>query len=407
MFLQAVYHFLVNDKYLNCDCFLNHIFVLQGRRPKSTIVSQGTDTLMNIYVLPLIGKADAKYQVMDNSTIAQLVLQRLTISRTSPPLFKQYFVWKSQIVVSTARIVLLVNSKVVVVADQEFLESGAVALYNGPGEASDRVLKITHKTLLASFQAFVVVYTHTNQEAVLNRKRNALIHYRSHSVVPLKVVVNAGERVTLPQCTPVFHDTRSGSNSKEEQTMTCLLKNCHCVFNISSSSSKFVNVSFKKVVYSGPDTPDAYTVGFDNHQPSLKTRHCLYGGISFETRKPEGQEQVRRIESNLQFLCENYSSDFSKAYPGYSLMNVVSGSQQGMILVVFSYKGCSSIFVDAEVSETPCKGIPYHTSKFITLATEPFQQSTCHFFQSKKEWLWKPFMCFVLRLCAKACTEID
>lgn len=352
----------VDEYHHDCECFNNHIFQLKGRRPRTTVISQATKTQISITVLPHIGKLDCIYQVTDNHTVTY---QTLHWFAPFTQCFARNFLWKSQIFVSTAKVIAHVTTRVVVMVNLTYLVSGSMELFDGPGKASDKVLKFASETQMSSFQSFIVVYsTNLLNNANLNAWKNYQLHYKQNNIQPIKVVVEDGKKLALPPCTPDLHQVKRESDGIQEYQVTTgfVPKNHHCVYEILSSSSHFVNVSFNRIFFHGPDTQDTFTVGGNQRIHGCR-RHCTHGGIAFETRKPDEFENFHKLEDNIKFICENYTSDENVNFTDKSVMNIVSGSKKGMFLVLFSYKGYSYMSVDVEISETPCKGIPYHTSK--------------------------------------------
>ncbi len=354
---QGTMFFLIIGRYPDCQCYHNHMFPLRGRRPKTTLISQGTKTLINTHILPFIGKLDLVFQVTDTHTVTR---HRIPSFCPTRQVLVMSFVWKLKIAVSTSRILVPVRSRLVISVDQDYVTSGGIELFDGPGKRSDKITRILPEMQLSSYQAFVVVFSNNlMSKGALNSWEKYRLDYKPYPIKPRKVVVPVGRSMSLPQCTPRFHE-----NVPQEQGH-CVNTNCHCVYNIFSWSG-FVNVSFKHITFRGPDIPDTYRLELHERWRFYR-RDCIYGGVGYEARKPLPIEKLFRLETHMQLLCENYTSHLRRRGFDNSLMSIVSSSQ-GTLLVVSSYKHYSDLVVDIEVSETPCKGMPYYKSKAHTLS---------------------------------------
>ena len=68
----------------------------------------------------------------------------------------------------------------------------------------------------------------------------------------------------------------------------------------------------------------------------------------------------------MKHFCKNYTSnpDTGKMYDK-SLMNIVSDTTDGLLLVVYSFKHYSQVSVEATVTSTPCKGFVIYKSMYL------------------------------------------
>ncbi len=218
---------------------------------------------------------------------------------------------------------------------------------------------------MSTFQAFAAIY-------IENRKGNYKLfkyyqyeqyelRYYAISVDVKNIPIPGKGSIVLPPCTTespkVFHVLDDTKN----RFLQPKSNNFHCVYNLTSKSG-FVNLSITKMKYIGPDFTEPEFQG------------CLYGGVAYDTGKREHANNPPRDYSfwvqggphvtDIHYLCDNYSSVMNENDTLQKvLMNIVSHTQDGLLMVVYSYQNYSNISIEASATSTPCQGVPYHKSK--------------------------------------------
>ena len=113
------------------------------------------------------------------------------------------------------------------------------------------------------------------------------------------------------------------------------MKNVHCAYKITSDKG-YVKLSMKK-----------FSINIHTSAYNPSNYDCIEGGIHFRPRL-----------LGIKYICENYTTDFLKTSTYNTwIMNIVSESREGIILIVYSFKQYSTVTVEATVTSTPCRGV--------------------------------------------------
>ena len=293
-------------------------FQLTGRRPKWNFISHGSVLRIHMFLLPYLSELEISYQVTDNSTVAKQSLP--DISAILKP-FSPFLIWKSAFVVKTCRILAPVYRRLSLYTPKP----RQFYLYIGPGILSPRILWESNWFHAPTFQLFLILVT-----PIDNTKNEPRLDFGARHVTLNKIHITNYSSITLPPCS-----NHLVSNLK------------HCIFNITSDQG-YVNLSISKLSYMGSDF--SYTVPV--RDPDL--RACVQGGVAFSLESTT--EDFR-----MKHLCNNYSSNPSDTERNNNydkpMMNVVSGTRQGMVLVVYAFQSYSDVKMKATISATPCKGL--------------------------------------------------
>ncbi len=334
----------------------NHYFQLRGRRPTTTIISYDMESILTIYVLAYVGKISLIYQVTDNRTVTH---QKHPLYKLG--YFSLYFIWKSKVVVLTTRIVVSVFHRLVVTGTTE------THWFDGPGFHSTDFYLQNYMVYMSTFQAFAAIYVENRKGSYKLFKyykyEQYELRYYAISVDIKNIPIYEKGNTVLPPCmteSPKVFQVLDDTKNKILQPKS---NNFHCMYHLTSKSG-FVNLSITKMTYSGPDFTE----------PSFQG--CLHGGVAYNTGRSEHANNPPFDYSfwvkggphvtEIQYLCDNYSSVMNENDTLQKvLMNIVSHTQDGLLMVVYSYQNYSHISIEASATSTPCQGIPYYKSKLF------------------------------------------
>ena len=228
--------------------------------------------------------------------------------------------------------------------------SQGIHIHYRPGMLSDQVNHNNSGIHLSSFQAFVVLfiqklwnYYHDTHYAEFG------LTYFAGKVKALEIYIPMPQILSLPPCTTEKLTTADTLQKSQKQNKLLDKSeenwdhgNLHCVYNITSERG-YVNLSITKLTYIG--------YNFDDLLPKTRFHgQCYQGGVTL-TASPRNQN-----------FCNNCTSN--PATEEKYLMNIVSDTTNGLVVVVYSFKHCSQVSVGATVTSTPCKGIFFNNSKY-------------------------------------------
>ena len=270
-----------------------------------------------MFVLPFMSELEIIYQVTDNTTV-----QKQTHHNNSLKPFQPYLIWKSRFVVKSYRVLVPVHCKLILYSPQ----SRDFQVFAGPGSRSSIFLWRGRRIHLPTFQALLILVEKIDPGVT---SETPYVKYGAQNVSPYNIHVSNFENMAMPQCSNEVH------------------KNKHCVYNITTEHG-YVNVSIIKLTYIGPD--------FKYARPSRSSdfRECMQGGVAFSL-------EMRNNYFSMKHLCHNYSSysNNKEIENNYDkpLMNIISGTKDGLLFVVYAFDAYSEVIVDATVSATPCEGL--------------------------------------------------
>ena len=281
---------------------------------------------MKNYILPFFDKLEAVYQVTGNNTMTYNDNKLREYDRNK---FQLFLLWKSKIYLFTSRIMVPLHVRLILYLKHPH----GIHVHDGPGMNSEQVYHKRSVIHLSSFQAFVVVFTDTWNSRYDIYSWELELSYKSREIKAIKVHINNSQTLDLPPCTNFRHNYME--LHKMSNTGGHLFKgNLHCIYNITSNIG-YVNMSISQLTYIG--------IYYDYlHFADEFIANCYHGGVAFK----------------LQQLCNNYTSE-PRRYTDKLLMGIVSGSRDGLMVVVYSFKYYSEVTVEATVTSTPCKGTSF------------------------------------------------
>ena len=306
-----------------------------------TVISQSCRIIMILYTFAYVGRLHILYQVTDNHKITRQSTQNFY-----PGILHPYLIWKRKMYISTSKVVVKVYLRVTV----SLMHNQGIHVYDGPGMLSDKVNHDNSVMHLSSFQAFIVLFIQKPWNYVQGTHHTEFgVTYFGRKAKALEIYIPKFQILSLPPCTieklttavilQKSYKQNKLLNKKEENL---LHGNLHCVYNIISERG-YVNLSITKLTYIG--------YNFDDLLPrSTFLVQCYQGGVALIT-SPKSPH-----------FCNNYTS--SPTTEGKYLMNIVSDTTNGLVVVVYSFKHYSQVSMEATVTSTPCKGIFFNDSKY-------------------------------------------
>ena len=159
--------------------------------------------------------------------------------------------------------------------------------------------------------------------------------YAGRYIGATKVHLDNSETLNLPSRTVLRSINTEVYKMSDMRKETFYHGNLHCVYKITSDSG-YVNLSITQLTYIGIN----YEHFIVSTSEKIKSMHCPQGGVAFEKQQ----------------LCNNYTSK-PTIYNDKYIMGIVSGTKEGLILVVYSFKGCSQVSLEATITSTPCRGL--------------------------------------------------
>ena len=274
-----------------------------------------------MYILPFLDKLEAVYQVTGNNTMTYNTDKFRTSARYVPDIFQLFLLWKSKIYLFTSRIIIPLYVRLTLYLKHSF----GIHVHDGPGMNSEQVNHKSFVIHLSSFQAFVVVFTDTWNSRYEMYPWELGLNYKSRKIQAIKVHINNSKSLDLPPCTDFRHnymELHRMSNTEEGHLHN---GNLHCIYNITSNIG-YVNMSISQLTYVG--------IYYEDYQYDYRM-NCFYGGVAFK----------------VQWLCNNYTSK-PRRYTDKPLMGIVSGSRDGLIVVVYSFKYYGEVSVEASHLDT-------------------------------------------------------
>ncbi len=270
-----------------------------------------------------------------------------------------YFIWKSKVIVLTTRIVVSVFYRLVVTGTSE------IHWFDGPGFHSTNFHLQNYTVYMSTFQAFAAIYVENTKGSYKLFKyykyEQYELRYYAISLDVKNIQVPEKGDIVLPPCMAESPKVFQVLDDIKNRILQPKSNNFHCVYNLTSKSG-FVNLSISQMIYSGP------------YFTEPRFQECLYGGVAYDTGRSEHANKAPKDYSfwvkegphvtEIQYLCDNYSSVMNENDTLQKvLMNIVSHTQDGLLMAVYSCEKYSHISIEASATLTPCRGIPYHKSK--------------------------------------------
>ena len=285
---------------------------------------------MRLCTFVYVGRLHILYQVTDNHKITRQSTEKLYPGNFSSlsNMEKMY--------ISTSKVVVKVHLRVKV----SLMHPQGIHVHDGPGMLSDQVNHNNSVIHLSSFQAFVVLFIQNpwnyDQDTHLTEFD---VTYFGRKVKALEIHVPMPQILNLPPCTieklttaDIFWKFYKQNKLLVKKEENWHHRNLHCVYIITSERG-YVNLSITKLTYIGYNSDDILSKT-SGHQ-------CYQGGVTLIT-SPRNQN-----------FCNNYTSN--PATEEKYLMNIVSDTTDGLLVVVYSFKHYSQVSVEATVTSTPVK----------------------------------------------------
>ncbi len=266
-----------------------------------------------------------------------------------PTHFRYAFYWKSTTVVSMCVVMVPVYLRLTVLLSQ----SRGFQVHDGPGLESDQVNHNSSVIHLSSFLAFVLLLTRTWPD---QSNTSLYLHIFGLKYFGRQVSDNyhlSGSNVVeLPSCGNSEYQISTVKSQLKNQKKRHLQNknNVHCVYNITTHIGS-INLSIKSFTLLG--------LPFKLTGANYFRTECLSGGLAFNIAQGRREKTVYTRYVRLRFLrmshvCTNISS--AAGVRSGKSMDIFSEGNN-FVVVAYSFKPYTQIFLKADVSVTPCQGL--------------------------------------------------